>query len=44
MAIVMRNMPGTLGLDEVSFINADRFNSTMFKILLASSPTHFVSL
>jgi hypothetical protein len=44
MAIVMRNMPGTLGIDEVSFINADRFNFTMFKIFLASSPTHSVSI
>jgi hypothetical protein len=35
MAIVMRNMPGILGLGEVSFIFAPRVNSAQFKILVA---------
>jgi hypothetical protein len=43
MAIVMRNMPGILGLGEVSFIFAHRVNLAQFKILVVFRRIHIIN-
>jgi hypothetical protein len=42
MAIVMRNMPGILGLGEVSFTFAHRINFAQFKILMVLSRMYII--